>query len=91
MSTSLIVEVKQQWATLELGWGMPQCTTCVCDGLLWLGLVDQNPFKPCLCKFFMPFSLSFLDISNILLKMEQVRSSTLKIGLTTLQITLFTL
>ena len=51
MSICLFTEVKQQWATLVLGW-VTASVHCSC---LWWGLqlalVDENPFQPCFALF----------------------------------------
>ena len=57
MSTCLITEVKQQWATLELmDGGSPQCTTSVSDGFA-LVLVGLNPVSVLFSKGNFFFSL----------------------------------
>ena len=47
MSTYLCTKVKQQWATLTLGWGVDHFSVLLVSLMaLQLALVDQNPFWP---------------------------------------------
>ena len=48
LSTCLITEVKQQWATLVLGWVTASGHCSLYLMALQLALVDRNPFWPCL-------------------------------------------
>ena len=58
MSTCLITEIKQQWATLVLGWRLPQCSTRVSEGF---AACVRSP-KPLLALFETCFKMGYTPI-----------------------------
>ena len=90
MSTCLITEVKQQWATLLLGW-VTRLSALLVFLIVWrLALVDRTPFWPCfffskyLATFHYHYYLSILQIfSQIYHSMSETGESTCGISGTT--------
>ena len=51
-SVRSVSSLRQQWATLLLGWGTTSGALLISLMALWLALVDRNPMQCCYCFFY---------------------------------------